>query len=605
MSNKDVKWNEEYIRKQSESFARYVERRTKAEELAKLNSSREEPYARGFTHTRAGPANDHELPDGYNWDTQKDRYCPSGLLHHAPYVTLKSNDHKYGYVFCHRGFYDRARDIIDNSNAAITNGIDQKLYLHEVDSFIFEKVVEAIVAHDKRAKRVTAEDEAWKDITFLVTRKVDLAINDFAESFQETEERVLGLMSTIWKHLLDPKGVTLQVDLRDQDFPKIFPFYSYHISKGRHHYDNLAHRLFNSTMFKGYNIHYASFSHLHEAITEESIKAYGRDYFETWQLHHFPPLIMVFSPEPLKTLAKETNPVKGSLPSYQHLYKTTLEQVESFVGIGDRPYDFILEIAHSGLGLRYDIEGNTAKNPINGVNIVDKEVIYDARVDRAMIDVSLELRRRYPNRLRFSSCTRLPDVILPTGKFKARYESSKLDGWAIGEKAISSELKAIHGGLYPQSNIAICDDPLAEIAARTWIDQEAGLDRRELFHVSYEDWLRRANKKGLVEALRTINGDFMPNRIEGSADYGGAENQQFGRSGSVHDHDLFSKRKTNFGREGTKDYDPRVAVTDSMGGMRIYPSGPNDKRRILRQENEEFVFNNVTDTIRERNSLYL
>lgn len=44
---------------------------------------------------------------------------------------------------------------------------------------------------------------------------------------------------------------------------------------------------------------------------------------------------------------------------------------------------------------------------------------------------------------------------------------AKLQKWDFGEEGIASESRAIHGGLYPQSDIVIADDPLAEIAART------------------------------------------------------------------------------------------------------------------------------------------
>jgi hypothetical protein len=89
---------------------------------------------------------------------------------------------------------------------------------------------------------------------------------EFAQEYRKTNRRVPGLLGAIWKELLEPNGVTLHVDLRDQDFAKIFPYYSYHITKGRDRPRSFGYRLFQSTMFKGYNIYYPSFGHLVEAI---------------------------------------------------------------------------------------------------------------------------------------------------------------------------------------------------------------------------------------------------------------------------------------------------------------------------------------------------
>lgn len=167
-------------------------------------------------------------------------------------------DHKFRYVFCHRGLYDRARDIIDNSEAAITNGVKQKMYLHEIDSFILGRVNHAIIAHEQVSGRVTAQNKAWGAIsfattlkTFLVSKSVNLKSKEFAEEYRKTNEKVLGLLGAIWKELLDHTGVTLHIDFKDQDFARIFPFYSYHVTKAGSYLDSLGYRLFKSTMFKG------------------------------------------------------------------------------------------------------------------------------------------------------------------------------------------------------------------------------------------------------------------------------------------------------------------------------------------------------------------
>ncbi|EHK21092.1 uncharacterized protein TRIVIDRAFT_70145 [Trichoderma virens Gv29-8] len=159
-------------------------------------------------------------------------------------------------------------------------------------------------------------------------------------------------------------------------------------------------------------------------------------------------MIMVFFAKYLVKLARETPPdddPQGDRDSYEHIYHTFMNQVLSFVGVGVNPYNFILEIVHSRLGLQCDIVNETARNPLSGELLTDKGVIFDSRVDRAMIDVGVELRKRYP-KLLFSS-------------------------W-----------------LYPQRHLVVADDPAAEIAARTWIDQRSGLDRSQLMHMTYNEW---------------------------------------------------------------------------------------------------------------------
>lgn len=187
-----------------------------------------------------------------------------------------------------------------------------------------------------------------------------------------------------------------------------------------------------------------------------------------------------------------------------------------------RSYSFILEIGHSGLGLGYDRDTQMARNPLNGATLRDPDVIAESCLDRFMIDVSLELREKYPELL-FASCTRLPDVITSHGRFKAWFKTSKLVRWYDGEKGLSNELRAIHGGLYPQSHIAIADNPLAEIAARTWIDEELKLDRSDLLRVPYREWLESAGKEDAVKAIDHLNSEFLPNKYGGPVDHTSAE----------------------------------------------------------------------------------
>ncbi|KAH7087553.1 hypothetical protein FB567DRAFT_442767, partial [Paraphoma chrysanthemicola] len=628
----------------------WADERQKQREAEIIRETHARPRFRAYVNQRSYPV----LPRKYKWKAQKEKYCPPDLL-------KGRLAHKFGYVFCHRGLYDRARDIIDNSEAAITNGVKQKMYLHEIDSFILGRVDHAIIAHEKVSGRVTAWNKAWSAIpfattlkTFLVSKPVDLKREEFAEEYRITDDKVPGLLGSIWKELLDPTGLTLQIDFRDQDFAKIFPFYSYHVTKGKSHLESLGYRLFKSTMFKGYNNFYSSFSKLEEEIKANCESLYGQNYFKKEHLHHFHGrLIMVFSAEPLDKLARSTwNSTQRSdpNPSFEHLYKTVYEQVESFLNIGSPGYNFILEIGHSGLGLGYDLRTQQASNPLNGIRIKSEKVKYQSRLDRAMIAVSLTLRKEYPTVL-FSSCTRLPDVVSPNGaSYKVRFATAKLQNWDPGEEGIANGLRAIHGGLYPQSNIVIADDPLAEIAARTWIDQEAALDRSELLDMPYDKWLEKGGKallkKGgedLAQVIGLINGIFMTNCV-GDLVVQSPRNDIISHAtickrnnfGIWADADAFIANNPGFldaeeeeeqydesdrslanpvsGLKETRLFSPEqkrtdqknsalVAITDPNGFPRFYEGGPSDRRRILNIGGEVFVFDSVDNAIKASNSL--
>ncbi|KAJ6019736.1 hypothetical protein N7522_000444 [Penicillium canescens] len=484
--------------------------------------------ARGvFKHHREYP----RLPEGYTWETQRQRYCPRDL--HIKSLSGQSElKHKFGYVFCHRGLYERALGILDNSAGAIENGINQGFFLHEVDAFLLEKLDKAFVAHDKSPQRVTSKKEVWDSYSFheiittpLVTRRVNMATPDFASSYLQTDEKVLGLINTLWEEKLRPVGRTLQIDLRDEDFARGIPYYSFHIAKvpfqfaqsqGAH--KTLVWSMFQSTILKGYNEKFVSFDHLHDEIRRNSRETYGRNYFDLRHLHMLPPLIMVFYADPLIKLAGKTKPKErhgNDRKSYEHLYDIFLEQVKSFIRIGPNSYNFILEIVHSGLGLGYDrTKPLDATNPLDGEPLIKPEVVFESRVDRVMIDVSLALRKEYPDLL-FSSCTRLPDVITSTGKYKAKFQTSRLVPLQEGEEGLATKIRAMHGGLYPQSHLVVADDPMAEIAARTWIDEESGLDRSDLLTIPYYKWLAKAKRKDIVAAMEKLTKhDFLPNRVE-------------------------------------------------------------------------------------------
>jgi hypothetical protein len=185
---------------------------------------------------------------------------------------------------------------------------------------------------------------------------------------------------------------------------------------------------------------------------------------------------------------------------------------------------FIPEIVTSGLGLGYSVKNDRAKNPLDGSPIKDPEVIFEARLDRAMVEVALELKKKYP-KLIFSGCTQLCEVRTsgPNGKeLVADMKTGHLKTRPGGEKGISTKLRTIHGGLYPQSHIVVADDPFAEIVARVWIDDYAKLDRRQLLTIADSDptynlWLRNAGPE-IEKAVNDINGPFLPNTYDGPVD---------------------------------------------------------------------------------------
>ena len=161
----------------------------------------------GFNYTRERHGYP-ELPPEYHWPNQIENYCPFGLAR----VLRFPERHKYGHVFCHRGFYDRAMRIPENSNSAILNGVQKGLLLHEVDARMGDDPIDAFLAHDESAKRVTSRNRNWTSLniqeildTKLVTRRFNVVTNDFASTYQETHEKVARLEDLIvdcvdWDH---------------------------------------------------------------------------------------------------------------------------------------------------------------------------------------------------------------------------------------------------------------------------------------------------------------------------------------------------------------------------------------------------------------------
>jgi hypothetical protein len=232
-------------------------------------------------------------------------------------------------------------------------------------------------------------------------------------------------------------------------------------------------------------------------------------------------VIMVFYPQPIRDIALknkgltfQTTTPEEQLEKldYEYLVQTTKEHIMSFVDTPIPDYGpFIPEIVHSGLGLGYNVRQRTAVNPKDGSPIKDRDVLLASRLDRAMIEVSLQLRRRYPQ-IVFSSCTRLSDVYLRDLEYTADLQTGSLKERPTTEEGIQGRLRALHGGLYPQSDLVVADDPLAEIAARTWIDEYAQLDRARLLTMTYDEWLFKAPPE-VKEAVDVLNGRFLPNTV--------------------------------------------------------------------------------------------
>lgn len=476
-----------------------------------------------------------QLPPGYDWETQIYNYCPPDLAFRLD--EIKKGDrypwpllHKFGYVFCHRGLYEHAMKIPENSILAIANGVENRnhLLLHEIDVRMDSNPDDAFLAHDEVANRVTSKACKWTLLniseikkTPLVMRRYDEKKDDYASSYQETNEKVPSLIDVLhayrryWgeagEDWLYHDSCSFQPDLRGNDFPRAIV-----------HFQTQAWTEWK-VFLKGNNFDFASFQDLKAAVSSNSPFRRGQ---YMWSLTPSNPhYMMVFYSKPLIALALKA---KGMDPDtadhssldFQDIYDIVMQQVRSFIKIPDGDFtprgDFILEIAHSGLGLGYNKQTEDAVNPLDGTAIKDPEVIFESRVDRAMIDFSLDLRREYPELL-FSSCTRLCEVSTSRGELVADIKTGRLKPKPDGEEGISTKLRSIHGGLFPQSDLVVADDPYAEIAARTWVDEYAKLDRSQLLQLSYSDWLAQAGPT-VVTAVNNLDGPFLPNKFDGPQD---------------------------------------------------------------------------------------
>jgi len=397
---------------------------------------------------------------------------------------------------------------------------------------------------DVQESEVTRSDDGGNDIeeSRTVTEAVQAPRKTASESSGSNYDRPPPSNYSIPNSENDfPKGFLwkrgcLQLDLKGDDFPRLLAFYQgTYIENER-------------IMLKGYNYHFPSLKSVIAAAEVQAAKqleAYetypkpdivqileGQATYDTFSWHKYPwrpHVFIVFDAKPIIARALEIagigleiSPEEARLNlSYSTIHAVAREQVFSFI-TDDGP-QVIPEITHSGLGLGYNISSGEALNPINGDAIADREMILQARADRALIEVSLELRDLYP-KLYFSSCTRLCEVRSADDgrEWVASMSTGKLMLKPTGEKGIVSELRSMHGGLYPRTDFVVADDPLAEIAARTWIDEVAGLDRRQLYPneekgepgMCYNEWIRQAGP--LVEkAIRDLNGPFLPNTVSG------------------------------------------------------------------------------------------
>jgi hypothetical protein len=176
-----------------------------------------------FTQPRQ-TENPYPLPPGYEWEEQIHKYCRMGLLGRISAINFTSSDadhqfyctglDSYGQprktesnfnglsgVFCHRGLYDRAMKISENTELAIDKGLGLGLRLHELDVRLHTRADKsnnprkAFLAHDETAARVTAitrrlsqADGADFIGTIIVERGINLETNNYARSYQETGE---------------------------------------------------------------------------------------------------------------------------------------------------------------------------------------------------------------------------------------------------------------------------------------------------------------------------------------------------------------------------------------------------------------------------------
>jgi hypothetical protein len=526
----------------------------------------EDAITKAVTRRFKNERKEHDLPEGFTWDEQKKKYCqgdlrallrthaysgwevysrisiPSSPSQKRPRDNLPEHPdrNKFGYVFCHRGLYDRARGIPENSLMAVDNGMRNGLFFHELDGNLSMRPESTtfggsiFITHDEIASRVSSKPRRWNSYrlseikqTPLVQRNFNEDKGTYASSYLNTTQKVpfLGDLDPIWfdeveKAVSDGSDTYIQLDLRGKDFADaLCQFYG--IGQTGPPSRNL--------ILKGYNTHFSTYEKLKAATLNSKLykNSYTFSRFPSYDSPlRFPFLaIMVFYPDPIIDLALKDKhihlkKVGRYTLSYERICDVFRTQLLSFHSANE--YCFIFEIVFTGLGLGYNVQNGTARNPLDGTLLTDPDVIFQSRVDRAMIDVGLKLKETHP-RVMFSSCTRLCDVRTSRGvEMTWNMKTGKMMITPDGERGLAKRLRAIHGGLYPQSDIVVADDPYAEIAARTWIDEHARLDRSKLLHMTYNDWIKQGEEKavGLAAAIEKLQGPFLPNQYDEPPDAG-------------------------------------------------------------------------------------
>ena len=156
-----------------------------------------------FIHRRKD-AEEVELPQGKLWKEQLEKYCPRGF---PVQLGMSFRPHELPYVFCHRGFYDKARGIPENSHLAIPSGTDNSLHLQEIDVRIGanERTIRAIAAYDTKSNRTTAETCAWASLTSkeatqkrLVLRAYDRRRKNFSILYHAQLSSELHVSRSFW-----------------------------------------------------------------------------------------------------------------------------------------------------------------------------------------------------------------------------------------------------------------------------------------------------------------------------------------------------------------------------------------------------------------------
>ncbi|KAJ8121881.1 hypothetical protein O1611_g9984 [Lasiodiplodia mahajangana] len=256
-----------------------------------------------FVHPRSLPT----LPPGYNWEEQiekyssaaymlrieerntpqqrnpfknKDEFYRTGLDRNGRPNKTGSNFNRLTGVFCHRGLYDLAMKVPQNSGTAIDNGLLHNFRLHELDVRMdaSRDPRMAFLAHDQSGARDTVDRGRWSQgnassiaKASLIIRGINLLTNEFASTFQSTEAKVprLEILDEYNQAHGDANdnfkvpNFTFQLDMRDQDFAPMLAW--------------LRKRDFGtlSIMLKGYSSKYASGADLLRQVEQSTAEDSG------------------------------------------------------------------------------------------------------------------------------------------------------------------------------------------------------------------------------------------------------------------------------------------------------------------------------------------